>query len=1012
MFEKIPQYNGTESENEDIVYHFFRLALNERGYSFRVKHTGYSDIDGIIPSATRGAIGKGLCDGYFFNGDKAESFYGMIELESTGKLTAGIEQIQTYAKGFRSKRLSAEQKEFVKNIANRNIILLVFDGQLIYLSRYSLDTGSESILINKEPLEDSRHHNNAKVISQFPEKSLISRNADEKHLVKEIARLIRGHDKIQKNKAFIMTVLASIYGQTKDFDIDIAVKHLKSSQLQYDKTLSEMWNELCLVIGDDTKYINVLYKTCAANLYEISQDRGMDLYGFIYEELATKDSKKEQGEYYTPRHTIRPLIKAVFDNYLKWSQEELSNKVIVDPFCGSGGFLYEFINLMRKKFSLKEHEVNNITQKVIYGFDKNDVFSAQLNMYLVGDGKTNIRKVNTTLNWRNHFLYKPKHSNKKYDVQFIDEIDLVKKKITENIEDINSFIKVYANRDIEIEIESLTDLLKQNSYASDNLITSFLLKKMDLSNSDYLGNTDLLMTNVPYGKVTDATEQIIENGEKLYGNSLEANALRECIDFLRPGVMKGQKKISEGGIAIIIIPDAILENPTNKNIRDYMFARCDIIGIVSLPLYTFSPYAMEKSYAIVIQKLAPEEFSYSRTSNIKTFMYMSLCDGRANSINRYATNMITEIAVHDIDGKLKKVSEFLHNDFDPCFECYNNELYYQSKLERAWNYKTFTTDPDWDQKRIYDTWNGQSWDYQQGRKWGFFVLEKIKRKTKKKFSNKQILNALSDICAGLDETEKADLLNDVNSLKKQIENDCSLSSSDLSKLLTIDGFDLENGNIIPYKYEIIEDLDMNIDSVRYLGAKKEAVQLDNIANDITTCTSISSPDDIIDYFSREITSSHLKVIRIMDEFIVDQGTQFSKEDAYKYPGRIPVYTAQTDGPAYFVSENIPGKTMLEGRTLIWSRKGAKAGTIQIIDSEGYFYISDVSGTIMPKDQKKEYDFIFLKYYIQGQLSKEKQSASNNAQINKSRVENLQIYIPNIDIQKKIGNAIRKRLSNF
>ena len=43
------------------------------------------------------------------------------------------------------------------------------------------------------------------------------------------------------------------------------------------------------------------------------------------------------------------------------------------------------------------------------------------------------------------------------------------------------------------------------------------------------------------------------------------------------------------------------------------------------------------------------------------------------------------------------------------------------------------------------------------------------------------------------------------------------------------------------------------------------------------------------------------------------------------------YTAATDGPAYFVKKSIPGKTMLKGKTLIWSRKGAKAGTLQIFD---------------------------------------------------------------------------------
>lgn len=121
-----------------------------------------------------------------------------------------------------------------------------------------------------------------------------------------------------------MTVLSSVYGQTKDIDLDCAIKKLKSSQIPYEQILYNMWIELNEIVGDDDRIFK-LYIECAAELYELSQDRGMDLYGFIYEELATKDAKKSR-EYYTPRHTIRPLISAVYNNYLKWSKRNWSKK--------------------------------------------------------------------------------------------------------------------------------------------------------------------------------------------------------------------------------------------------------------------------------------------------------------------------------------------------------------------------------------------------------------------------------------------------------------------------------------------------------------------------------------------------------------------------------------------------------------------------------------------------------------------------------------------------------------
>lgn len=64
---KIPPYEGSESSNEDIIYSYFRRILNQNGYSFKVKRTGFPEIDNIIPSRSSGRKGKGSCDGYIFS---------------------------------------------------------------------------------------------------------------------------------------------------------------------------------------------------------------------------------------------------------------------------------------------------------------------------------------------------------------------------------------------------------------------------------------------------------------------------------------------------------------------------------------------------------------------------------------------------------------------------------------------------------------------------------------------------------------------------------------------------------------------------------------------------------------------------------------------------------------------------------------------------------------------------------------------------------------------------------
>ena len=95
--------------------------------------------------------------------------------------------------------------------------------------------------------------------------------------------------------------------------------------------------------------------------------------------------------------------------------------------------------------------------------------------------------------------------------------------------------------------------------------------------------------------------------------------------------------------------------------------------------------------------------------------------------------------------------------------------------------------------------------------------------------------------------------------------------------------------------------------------------------------------------------------------------------------RFPVFTAATSGPAFYCEKNIPGKVTVEGPALIWSRKGFRAGTIQLFDPSDMdskiCFISDVSGAIKPKAGHfhSDIDLTFLRYYVAGQVKSQIQS---------------------------------------
>ena len=458
----------------------------------------------------------------------------------------------------------------------------------------------------------------------------------------------------------------------------------------------------------------------------------------------------------------------------------------------------------------------------------------------------------------------------------------------------------------------------------------------------------------------------------------------------------------------VVVPDSVLENPSTKPVRDYLISRCDILAIIRLPSYTFSPYAMEQTYCLVFRKIAPEMFDYNRLLNKPCFMYYSLSDGKANSQNRYRTELMHKVIIKTNKSKKTEVLQYIHDDFSACFDptTIDDSCSYKSKLELAWNYGFSSKNQDWDQLRITESWNGKSYDVEKGYKWGFYELQRYKREIEKVVKNAKLTQKVNEYIIDNDMVESVSEM-DFKDLKKTLLDNLKLTPKE-KDLLDIVSYikKAENGfNLVIL--EIIDDIDLDPDSFRYLCPCDEDIDINTIGNYLKKQSKWDS-EDIINVFSNNIINKkdkkqkHIK--RVSDLFYVSQGIQFSKADAYNSPGSIPVYTAATDGPAYFVEDNLPGREKIKGPALIWSRKGAKAGTIQLEDRDDIsFYTTDVSGALKPINDMPIESLVFYQYYIAGQVRKERQSKTNNSQLNKSKLENLKI----IEYQKakEVGEII-------
>jgi len=133
---------------------------------------------------------------------------------------------------------------------------------------------------------------------------------------------------------------------------------------------------------------------------------GFDLFGAVYEMFASSKEKKDFGEYFTKRHYAHIFSKLLLQNEQYYNEER--EFTILDPACGTGGFLTESFKILQNNyekndtFSKKAREF--LSKRCFYGIDVRDenISRTKLNMFLVGDGHTNMLPSNTLKhNFRN-----------------------------------------------------------------------------------------------------------------------------------------------------------------------------------------------------------------------------------------------------------------------------------------------------------------------------------------------------------------------------------------------------------------------------------------------------------------------------------------------------------------------------------------------------------------------------------------------------------------------------------
>lgn len=120
-------------------------------------------------------------------------------------------------------------------------------------------------------------------------------------------------------------------------------------------------------------------------------DQGLEVLDGFFEFLVARSAKGSKGQFFTPRYVIELCVRML---------RPTTSDIILDPACGSGGFLIHALNYVRANADLSAPDtIHRYCENNVFGFDidARAVRVAKALMVLAGDGSANIIRLNSLL---------------------------------------------------------------------------------------------------------------------------------------------------------------------------------------------------------------------------------------------------------------------------------------------------------------------------------------------------------------------------------------------------------------------------------------------------------------------------------------------------------------------------------------------------------------------------------------------------------------------------------------
>lgn len=366
-------------------------------------------------------------------------------------------------------------------------------------------------------------------------------------IFKECEDHIKAHEGMNVFDEIFKLIFAKLFDERRNLKNDSSPAKFRVGALEDEAIAAHRIKELFLAARDQWRGVfntgeeillgNKTLAFCASALqktYLLKSDA--DILGSAFEVMINPTMKGDKGQYFTPRHVVDLCISVL---------DPQETETILDPACGSGGFLVSAMDYVFKTIASERDDESEILENQkdyasnnVFGMDYDPIIAKVAKAYMLiwGDGRSNIF-IGDGLN----------------DTQWSDEAKA-----------------------------------KLQSVQSDG-------KRQHRQ-------FNVIATNPPFGGDISVDEtlskyrlafKLDKNGrsKRLKKVSRDILFLERCLDSLLPG-----------GRMAIVLPRGIFKNYTDERVRRFLIQRAEVKAVVSLTGEMFKPFTNTKTCAIFVKK--------------------------------------------------------------------------------------------------------------------------------------------------------------------------------------------------------------------------------------------------------------------------------------------------------------------------------------------------------------------------------------------------------------------------